>query len=301
MRGRRPGAGGGLVTVAVGLSDPWEWGAASYVLTLGSAGPLRLQYCMGDDTAEGRTWHRHVSVRERRRRRVLRKLLECGVMEGMGMRGGPGVPAPYGWLYVAADGRMTVVHLPPDGRIGGVAVGELLGGLVPGSTWRGLRMLRDRAWQEWANASHGGLRPVADATIRDGGPRLVGGVILSAPDPAPVDAGPAPVPVADATTRDTTPRDAVVSDGTVVDAASMGPDDVRVAGAGEVGTGPAGRLPSALRPDESGTETGTDTDGGSGPREDGADRERRLPSAEPPAGGGGRPGIWHGGGLGGQW
>ncbi|WP_026412122.1 hypothetical protein [Actinomadura oligospora] len=254
---RAAGASGGLVTVAVGLSDPWEWGAANYVITLASAGPVRLEYVMGDG-AEGRSWFRHVGVRERKRRRVLRKLVECGALEGAGMRGGPGVPAPYGWLYVAAEGRTAVVHLPPDGCIGGVPVGKLLGGLVPRATWRGLRVLRDRAWQEWANASHGGLRPVAEATIRDGGPRLVGGVIQAAANGAPVDAGPAPLAGADTTMRDATPPATVISDGTVVDAASMGPDDVRVAGAGEVGTGPAGRLPSALRPD---TEPGGDVEG----------------------------------------
>ncbi|TDD13170.1 hypothetical protein E1287_43380, partial [Actinomadura sp. KC06] len=146
--------------MAVGGRDTaWTRGECAFVIFVGETGAARLHYVMTEPA--GPTWLRSVKVRERRRRRVLRAVAGCGVLEGAGPRaaraaagGGlvSGDSSPFGWLHVATAKRSVWTDLPADGRVGGVAVRDLVVGLVPAAVWRELDLLRTEAWHRWAES-----------------------------------------------------------------------------------------------------------------------------------------------------
>ncbi|RSN41037.1 hypothetical protein [Actinomadura sp. WAC 06369] len=181
----------GDVLVAVGAPDAGRPGS-TFVVGVGAAGLARVQYTAADGS--GPLWMRRAEVGERRRRRVLRRVLAVVPERPAGRGQGA---APYGWVSVSAGGAAAWVPLSPDQRVGGVAVVALVGGLVPADVWAELRA-REAEWR----ARQAGQVP--------GGP---------VPDPA----------VLEGTRRDWgVPVDA---DATRHDAATSGPWDRRVAGA----------------------------------------------------------------------
>lgn len=188
----------GDVLVAVGAPDAGRSGT-SFVVGVGATGPCRVQYAAGD--LSGALWMRHSEVGERRRRRVLRRVL--AVVPERPAERAQGA-APYGWVSVSSGGGAVWVPLAADQRIGGVAVVALVGGLVPADVWAELRAARDAEW----HARRGGAVPAGPG-----------------PDPA----------VLDSTRRDW--GVAVDADATRHDASTSGPWDRRVAGTPAEGAG----------------------------------------------------------------
>jgi hypothetical protein len=153
----------GDAVAAVGAVDPWSWGECSYVITLSTTGPVRLHYSLTDPA--GPSWLRLVAISERRRRRVLGAAMRSGALAGAGLAGAdgrsvggsvggtngePGQVAAHGWVHVGGYSRSAWVPLPPDRRVGGVLLADVLTGLVPRETWRELDARRCEAWEAWA-------------------------------------------------------------------------------------------------------------------------------------------------------
>ncbi|MER6817688.1 hypothetical protein ABT299_51290 [Spirillospora sp. NPDC000708] len=149
----------GDAVAAVGAVDPWAWGECSYVITLSGTGPVRVHYTMTEPA--GPSWLRLVPVSERRRRRVLGAAMRSGALAGAGLAGAdgravggpdgePGQVAAHGWVHVGGYSRSAWVPLPPDRRVGGVLLADMLTGLVPGEVWRELDARRCEAWEAWA-------------------------------------------------------------------------------------------------------------------------------------------------------
>ncbi|MGW5415475.1 hypothetical protein [Actinomadura geliboluensis] len=124
--------------MSVGAMD---WAAplegSAFVATLTDTGPLRLHFTAGAPL--GTTWFKQVPVSERRRRRVLRKILRCGLLEQKqhAQRRGPGP-----WVHVAVrtpgEARTVGTPLSGDGSFGRVPVLALMRELVAGDVWAGL-------------------------------------------------------------------------------------------------------------------------------------------------------------------
>ncbi|MGI5207736.1 hypothetical protein ACQEU6_39955 [Spirillospora sp. CA-108201] len=137
-------------SVALGAVDrAWDFGECSYVIGLGVSGPVRVHYTLSEPL--GPTWLRLVEVGERRRRQVLGAALGCGLLADAPPPRSPGKAGR--WLHVAGHGRTAWTDLPPDRRVGGVPVADLVAGLVPRKVWRELHVRRQEAWQEWARSA----------------------------------------------------------------------------------------------------------------------------------------------------
>ncbi|WP_301174843.1 hypothetical protein [Actinomadura geliboluensis] len=212
----------GMVAAVGGRETGWAYGECAYVVFVGATGPVRVHYALTDPV--GPAWLRLVVVSDRRRRRVLGRLLRSGALEGAGPRGaraglgtghrggagtgvgtgaGTGADAsagvsPFGWLHVAAGDRSVWTDLPSDGRVGGIAVRDLVVGLVPGRVWEELHARRAEAWDAWARACGSvplpGL-PGPDRTRPDSG-GSGGGFDAEATRREAVDQGPWDTPVA---------------------------------------------------------------------------------------------------------
>lgn len=141
---------------AAGGVDPWAYGECTYVITVSTTGPVRLNYTLADPT--GPSWLRLVTISERRRRRVLGAAMRSGALAGAGLADGrpvgpggePGTVAAHGWVHVGGYSRSAWVPLPADRRVGGVLLADMLTGLVPGEVWRELDARRCEAWEAWA-------------------------------------------------------------------------------------------------------------------------------------------------------
>ncbi|MFA1548852.1 hypothetical protein [Actinomadura chokoriensis] len=205
-----PAIPAGVVAAVGGRESGWPYGECAYVVMVGASGPARLHYALTDPA--GPTWLRLAEAGERRRRRALAGVLRSGVLESAGPRGaraglgtgnGAGAGAGVGtggWLHVAAGYRSVWTDLPADGRVGGVAVRDLVVGLVPGRVWEELHARRDEAWRAWARRSGavpmpglGGTVPGSSGCGDSGGG---GGFDPDATRHEPVEQGPWDTPVA---------------------------------------------------------------------------------------------------------